>query len=723
MHRKGRFVFSENKDVPVITKKKSLLDSDIRGSVRAQQAMALAAQRKKDEDNNVQKVKKKTKRSRMDDAIAARLLAPKVSKNPELKQKQEIEERRAAIAKAVHNSSSMLLPKRTIISDLTPKNWRDERGDAEKRISRPPVAQAFYGNDDNIKDDNINDVKNLFDYSLECRLRPHQIDGAHFIYERLKDGAGGAMICDAMGLGKTATTLAALGILMGIQGVARHTKKVSPRCVIACPAGVANTWLTEAARWWPMSSVRIFAEVGQGKLDNRIAKRRKRLDYVAKTTAKLYTSLDEEDDAVARFSRCSLAAKPVLVISYESYRSRADRINALFDIGFLVCDEAHRLKGGESTEAFTALDACPARRRILVTATPVQNGLTELHNLLQFCDAQFMASQEQHCVEDIRKALRILAIRRRVGDAPTLELPRKTETILSCRPTQMQLDALRALIPNTQESTQKNKASALRALNAACLTCSSLGKNDLEDCGKWHLVLPLLRHLRQTTKERVLLISRFSAVLDTAIQLAQREGWPAARIDGSTELDTRYQIQNDLNAIESNLFLVVVSLRAGGVGLTLTGASRLILFEPSWNPSEDDQAVARIWRFGQVRSVFIYRLLTALTIEEHVIQRQRQKRTLAAGIRSHISSSALIQGNALDEVFDEYNTTAALPPVTSLSIQTLLTCPENISKEHTKSLNIKLLQSRDPFVASIPCLFAENRILDFSFFSDDDDSA
>ena len=104
----------------------------------------------------------------------------------------------------------------------------------------------------------------------------------------------------------------------------------------------------------------------------------------------------------------------------------------------------------------------------------------------------------------------------------------------------------------------------------------------------------------------MVLVSQFSGPLRAAERLASSKNWPCRTIDGATSLEARHDAQSRLNGAE-DFFLLCLALRAGGVGLTLTGASRIILFEPSWNPSDDAQAIARVWRWGQRRETRVYR--------------------------------------------------------------------------------------------------------------------
>lgn len=550
-------------------------------------------------------------------------------------------ERKAAAAEAVRMAKQEVV--RSVPGAPEEDEWRPSAAPAPRRFEAAAKAQFFGttavatarrpGENGSVYED----PGRLLAPRLLERLRPHQTEGCAFICRRLNCEGGGCLLSDEMGLGKTATTLAAVAILLGIEGSALEPSKKSCRAVVACPAGVANTWLTEAKKWLVPTArgaarhaaggvphCALFADVGESKVEAGRQRRRRRLEARGRDWGK-----DDADDAIARFERASLDCKPVLVVSYETYRSRADELNAIADVGILVCDEAHRLKAGDSAQVYDAIDASPARRRLLVTATPVQNGIGELRALLRLARVDLDGDDESA----VRNALRRCALRRCIDDTAAIRsaMPTKVDTLVFCAAT----DAQRAARPATVDG----RASALRAITAACLACSTLGRSahdDLESCGKWRAAVRLLDAIAHDTDDRVVLISRFTAVLDAGAALATDRGWPHARLDGATALDARVDIQRRLNSRDAAtppLFLALVSLRAGGVGLNLVGASRIILFEPSWNPADDDQAVARVWRFGQERPVFVYRLVTAHSIEERVVDRQNAKRSLAACIR------------------------------------------------------------------------------------------
>jgi hypothetical protein len=152
--------------------------------------------------------------------------------------------------------------------------------------------------------------------------------------------------------------------------------------------------------------------------------------------------------------------------------------------------------------------------------------------------------------------------------------------------------------------------------------------------GKLAVVEQLLAAANEQTfgnREKFVLVSNFTATLDLLGQLCGRKRWQYLRLDGKTSAANRQKMVDQFNSPYSkNIFIFLLSAKAGGVGINLVGASRLVMFDPDWNPATDQQAMARVWRDGQTRPVTIYRLLTTGTIEEKIFQRQLAKGALAA---------------------------------------------------------------------------------------------
>ena len=139
------------------------------------------------------------------------------------------------------------------------------------------------------------------------------------------------------------------------------------------------------------------------------------------------------------------------------------------------------------------------------------------------------------------------------------------------------------------------------------------------------LVSSILSH----TDEQILVISSYTQILDYFGSFCDSKNWGYFRLDGQTDVAQRQSLVNSFNHRYTSKRLFILSARAGGVGLNITGASRVVMLEPAWNPAIDLQSIARAWRFGQTRKVFVYRLFVAGSIEEVMLQRQLLKKAIA----------------------------------------------------------------------------------------------
>lgn len=149
------------------------------------------------------------------------------------------------------------------------------------------------------------------------------------------------------------------------------------------------------------------------------------------------------------------------------------------------------------------------------------------------------------------------------------------------------------------------------------------------DSGKL-LVLQTMLHELIEKREKLVLVSNYTKTLNMFQELLQYFGYKFCRLDGTTQSAARQQIVERFNDRHNDTFVFLLSAKAGGVGLNLTGASRLVLFDADWNPSTDLQAMSRIWRDGQKKGVYIYRFITNGTIEEKIFQRQISKASLSS---------------------------------------------------------------------------------------------
>ena len=162
----------------------------------------------------------------------------------------------------------------------------------------------------------------------------------------------------------------------------------------------------------------------------------------------------------------------------------------------------------------------------------------------------------------------------------------------------------------------------------------------------------IVQEILEMTDELILVISTYTQILDFFCHFCDSKNWGYFRLDGTTEVSQRQSLVNSFNSRFTNKRLFVLSARAGGVGLNITGASRVVMLEPAWNPAIDAQSIARSWRFGQTRTVYVYRLFLSGSIEEVMLQRQLLKKDIADVAVDHTSvGEGKLDKDELREVF------------------------------------------------------------------------
>ena len=504
------------------------------------------------------------------------------------------------------------------------------------------------------------------DSELQKMMRPHQIEGATFLLSRLLGGCNdqnancdlidkdimsvdlslvtGAILADEMGTGKTLTSLAVLWSICR-QGCSKG--------IIVAPSSLIGNWEAEIKKWLPLT-------LGKSAL------------YITKT-ANYMNEFRGPDAIVYRFINSHPSIHPLLVISYDMFRSFADAFNTLNSLEVLICDEGHRLKNASGTKTTISLGKCIAAKRLVLTGTPIQNNLDELYAVINFAAPGFIGSLLDFKTKyaDIIQNSRLLHAtkeQKNLGTSTMLKLKNHLSSIFIRRSSDSVLKSilpprkdfvLYCLLPTQQQELYRNECSKITAemtkssgivnvkgilpnlLNLRII-CST-GKNQnqitesdknleidnamLESSGKLKLLANLLVTIKNAGKEKVVIASNFLYTLNHIAKYLSQKKWSFLRIDGSTPSSNRHGIVESYN--NGNSFVMLLSTKAGAVGLSLTSASRLILMEPDWNPATDLQAMGRIWRFGQTKACFIYRFIAHGTIDESILTRQIEKNGLA----------------------------------------------------------------------------------------------
>lgn len=436
--------------------------------------------------------------------------------------------------------------------------------------------------------------------TLNTELKPYQQNGYRWLCSMDQMHMGG-ILADDMGLGKTVQIIAMLQSL-------REAGRTS---LIIAPTSLTYNWYSEISRFAPDLS----AVVLTGHAEQR---------------EKLIRHITEAGDV------------DVLITSYPLIRRDID-IMSEYCFRFVILDEAQHIKNAGSVAAM-AVKRLRADTRFALTGTPMENGVGELWSIFDFVLPGYLPGynsflrkyQEGNNGDDLNRRIKPFLLRRLKQDVLT-ELPDKMETVLTAAMTpeqekvyQASMMRIRPRIENMlgNGGLNRNRMEVLAAITELRQICchpalvldgytGSSGKNEL------------LAELLPTAVEnghRILLFSQFTGMLRILRKQLADTGYTTMYLDGETPADERLKLTEEFNAGSADIFLI--SLRAGGYGLNLTGADLVIHYDPWWNPATEEQATDRVYRIGQTKDVQVIRLVTGRSIEEQVVELGLRKKAL-----------------------------------------------------------------------------------------------
>ncbi|KAF7305012.1 SNF2 family domain-containing protein [Mycena kentingensis (nom. inval.)] len=509
----------------------------------------------------------------------------------------------------------------------------------------------------------------VIDPRLTKVLRPHQVEGVKFLYKcttgMVVDNQYGCIMADEMGLGKT---LQCLSLLWTLLKQSPHAGKPAiEKCVIVCPASLVKNWANEFVKWLGPDAINALAMDGKGTKNDQI------------TRVQMWVA-----------ARGRNVTQPVMIVSYESLRALTPYINC--PIGLMLCDEGHRLKNSESL-TWLALNGLDVKRRVILTGTPVQNDLTEYFSLLNFANPGYLGSKNDfrknfenaiirgrdseatdgakaECEKKLKELGGLVTkfIIRRTNDLLSKYLPVKYEQVVFCRSSDLQVKLYRLFInsPVIKALLRGKDSQPLKAINLLKKLCNHPEllnlPSDLQGCeeflpedfprgelesrskngrnqtmrpewgGKFLVLARFLHHIHTQTNDKIVLISNYTQTLDLFEKLLRSNKYGYFRLDGTMSVSKRQKLVDSFNNPEGKEFVFLLSSKAGGCGINLIGANRLVLFDPDWNPAADQQALARVWRDGQKKECFVYRFIATGTIEENIFQRQASKMALSSAV-------------------------------------------------------------------------------------------
>tara|TARA_B110001452_G_scaffold210850_1_gene181286 strand:- start:969 stop:2966 length:1998 start_codon:yes stop_codon:yes gene_type:complete len=576
-----------------------------------------------------------------------------MAKETEKEEKKRLEKERKELSKtskedkargATRARAALLTPKpaRALLSPLTRRaGVRVQVARLEQLLSKSIAYSEFLA--DKIKTEEQGAIK-VNDGSVKGpglpqpklvtggEMRPYQLVGVHWLVGLYENGLNG-ILGDEMGLGKTVQSVALLAHLV--------SNNVAGPFMVVGPLSTLHNWKNEFTKWAPSLEAVIY-----------------------------HGSKEERAQIRGTMMRGKQSERwPVLITSFEIIIRDAKDLRKI-PWKFVIIDEGHRLKNMNcrlirelKTICDTNVGGNPCNR-LLLTGTPLQNNLTELWALLNFLlpsifddlesfqawfDFDFKSESvdekvlqgemENSVVTKLHQILRPFLLRRLKADVE-LSVPKKYEYILFAWLSDWQ----RSMYTDIKDKALKDSAG--KAINAQNVLmqlrkcCNhpylfewpvdpATGQESIDEVlvhasGKMQLLDRIMTKLKAQGDHKVLIFSQMTRMLDILEDYLTLRGYKFRRLDGSVSATDRMHAMNEFNS-DKSIDAFLLSTRAGGLGINLVAADTCIIFDSDWNPHADLQAQDRCHRIGQTKTVIVYRLSTADTVEDKILEAAKQK--------------------------------------------------------------------------------------------------
>ena len=505
---------------------------------------------------------------------------------------------------------------------------------------------AYYGGKEDREEEPVPDLTE----GLEAVLRGYQREGVEWLYRRALNG-GAALLADDMGLGKTLQALAFI-----VLWKTHAPQAARGPALVVCPATLLGNWRDEAAKFVPDLHVLVMHGA-------------RRKDYYD-----------------------VMGAADIIITSY----ALLDRDTAHYQElqpGALVLDEASAIRNPDTLVAKAARKlraAAPDAACVAITGTPVENSVRDLWSIFQFMMPGYLGGREDFrrryeipCAAEQPDRVAAQRLRwrtepfmlRRTKSLVAKDLPPKIETVLWCDLSPSQREHYQAILrhgtekvelvreKSGKEGARMQMLTVLLRLRQSCCDLRLLddklagkagGKLSGKELADVSVKLARLMELLDEARRgghRVLVFSQFTSMLALIRNELDAVDMDYCYLDGATrnrsEVVDRFQKPKG-----PPVFLI--SLKAGGYGLTLTAADTVVLFDPWWNPAVEAQAADRIHRIGQTKPATIYKLITRGTVEEKILRLQERKRSIITAAMGEVGDEAspMMSGLSEGEMFE-----------------------------------------------------------------------
>lgn len=501
------------------------------------------------------------------------------------------------------------------------------------------------------------------------KLYKYQKTGVKWLWELHQMDTGG-LLGDEMGLGKTVQIIA---FLAAIDFSGRSSWNGLGPCLIIAPATVIHQWVMHFHEWWPFARVAVLHQSG--------------------------TFVGSADELIREMFRCH----GILITTYAGIVKHSQAIE-VHNWHYVILDEGHKIRNSD-TQISRVVRKIKTPHRIVITGSPLQNNLQELWSLFDFMSpgllgslpafmehfavpitqggyanaTSFQESLALSLATALKDTITPYLLRRTKADVMDyLKLPEKSEQVLFCSFTEEQKDLykcflnshmIRSILDKESRIGDPMRARILVALTTLRKICNhpdlyiyEINEETPEESelrkrafGSWRragkmIVINSLLKIWKKQGHRVLIFTQSRAMLCILEQFLEDNEYKYLRMDGTTSIGSRLPLIKMFNTDDSYLVFLSTT-RVGGLGVNLTGADRVIIYDPDWNPATDSQAKERAWRIGQSRNVTVYRLLSAGSIEEKIYQRQIFKQLLSNKVLLDPNQKNFLKTSTLQGLF------------------------------------------------------------------------
>ena len=481
---------------------------------------------------------------------------------------------------------------------------------------------------ENLEKDNIDDQIEIPE-SLEATLRDYQKLGFKWL-ETLDNYKFGGILADDMGLGKTLQVLAI--ILAYVKEANRKTS------IVISPSSLALNWLQEASKFAPCLRVRVVS----GTANER---------------RKILSEIDKYD---------------LIITSYDLLKRDREKYEEIdYTFKYIIADEAQYLKNSNTQNA-KAIKELKGETRFALTGTPIENSLAELWSIFDFVmpgylfqykkfknlyETPIVKNDDKDAMSKLKMLIEPFVLRRTKKEVLT-ELPEKTITVLNNTMEQEQEKIYMSyLVKAKQEVADQIKVNgfeksqimilaALTRLRQICCHPSLFIEDYKGESSKLNQCMEIIEDAI-SAGHKILLFSGYTSMFEIIQKQLSERNIKYFKLTGATKVSERIELVDEFNK-NDEIKIFLISLKAGGTGLNLTGADMVIHYDPWWNQSAENQATDRAYRIGQKNNVQVYKLITSNSIEEKIYELQQKKSALIDNMLS--TKTSFISKFSQDEI-------------------------------------------------------------------------